>query len=66
MVVREVTSVGVNTRISLVGQVGVVRTGIAGVTGLVVVAGQCLLGLVNDVRHDDCLIWLGLIELSYD
>lgn len=51
--VREVTSVGVNPRISLVGHVGVVRTGIAGVTGLVVVAGQCLLGFVNDVRHDD-------------
>jgi hypothetical protein len=33
-----------------------VRTGVGGVTGLVVVAGHRVLDLVHDVRHDDCLI----------
>lgn len=61
MAVREVTSVRVNARIGLVGHVGVVRTGVGGVTGLVVVTGHGVLDLVHDVRHDDCL--LDLVDL---
>lgn len=53
MLSEALTSVRVNARISLVGQVGVVRTSVGGVTGLVVVAGHRVLDLVHDVRHDD-------------
>jgi hypothetical protein len=49
MLSKKLTSVRVDTRISLVGDVRVVRTGVVGVIGLVVVTGHRVLDFVRDV-----------------